>query len=448
MTAIAAASLLYLAYVTFGPFWLTVGLVVMSACIVPRNILGASQADYGHAGIAGANPRLTTYGLIFSVLVVAFVVFRVRSELSGWTIAFAAFMSVGMVIWWNASSEQWAGFWQYALVPAGWIVGTALASAVDIHGRSGRTLAAWIAFFVSVQLFVSTAQFFGIPLFTPDASTAEIVGARVNGTLSHPTVLGKVVLLALVLILPLTRSTNATSRFLANVSIIGSLPIFVLAGGRVNLLAVGLLLLGWFILLPKNEANTIRNLIPATLILAFIGSIGMLKRRFQEDPFGENRIHFMGVALDQIQRTPFAGTGPNAYVSTAGQYDALTAEGWPVHNTVLLAIGELGFFGAGLLFVPIVGVALLAWRLRNKPGIGGSYAKAYVALIPGMFLIAMTGWGLLSGEVLPLWFLVTGCVSATLRGSAFFVDTTFTGSDHPGARDVPRPRATPASVVM
>ncbi|RYE41943.1 MAG: O-antigen ligase domain-containing protein [Hyphomicrobiales bacterium] len=414
MLAIAAGSLLFLAYVTFGPLWLGMGMVITSVCIVPRNLLGASPADYGHAGVAGAHPRLTTYALVFALIAVVIVGFRVRGTLSTWTTAFLFFMTAGMALWWNANSEQWAGYWQYALVPLGWLAGTAFGSATDSNGRSGQTLAGWIAFLVGVQLSVSLFQFLGFPVFTPDAFTAEVVGARVNGTLSHPTTLGKILLLAIVLVLPLTRSTNARTRWLANASIIGSLPLFVLSGGRANLLAVGILLVTWVIMLPRDQAITLRKMIAPALFVGAVSSLGMLRRRFQEDPFGENRIHFMQVAFGQIVRRPLAGTGPNAYVSTAGQYDALTAEGWPVHNTPLLAVGELGIVGAVILFTPIVLVTVHAWRVKNRHDMSGTYAKAYLASTPGIFIIAMTGWGMLNGEVLGFWFFVAAFVSVKL----------------------------------
>jgi O-antigen ligase len=112
----------------------------------------------------------------------------------------------------------------------------------------------------------------------------------------------------------------------------------------------------------------------------------------------------MEVALLQFADTPWFGVGPANYVRVVGMRDALTAEGWPVHNAFMLQIVELGIIGALLFFLPLLYMfvrSILAMRLVSRQG---DYARAVVAYLPAFVLISWTGWGMLAPGMAALLF--------------------------------------------
>jgi hypothetical protein len=79
-----------------------------------------------------------------------------------------------------------------------------------------------------------------------------------------------------------------------------------------------------------------------------------------------------------------------------------------VHNTFLLTAAELGVLGAILFWLPVTGLLAMAWISRRRPGFAGPFALAVIASAPGLYLVNSSGWAVLSGPLLPLWFLVYG----------------------------------------
>ncbi len=147
-------------------------------------------------------------------------------------------------------------------------------------------------------------------------------------------------------------------------------------------------------------------------IAAFASAGGVWVARFEEDPEGSTRQHFNDVATALIPANPLAGTGPNTYITTAGPTDLLTAQGWPVHNSVLLAAVEIGVGGALLLFgPPLFSPSSLPGVVVVRTTTKGDFARAYVASTPGIALVALTGWGGMMSDTLPVWlFFVAFCI--------------------------------------
>src|SRR5207249_6084713 len=127
----------------------------------------------------------------------------------------------------------------------------------------------------------------------------------------------------------------------------------------------------------------------------------------------------------QIHREPW-GIGPNSYVSVVSAYDAVTASGYPVHNTFLLTTAELGVLGAFLFWLPIAGLLVAAWTSRKRAGLAGSFAIAIVASAPGLYVVNATGWAILRGPLLPLWFVICGLAYSQI-GSASWAWVRRTG---------------------
>ncbi|WP_133177979.1 O-antigen ligase family protein [Microbacterium testaceum] len=185
-----------------------------------------------------------------------------------------------------------------------------------------------------------------------------------------------------------------------------AVPATVLTESRANALSLGILLVGWVVLLPTSQNLGKKITIVAGLGLVVFLSAGIWAERIATGEDGTFRAHFTEVALASISLMPWSGTGPNSYVEVAGRLDALTASGWPVHNSFLLAAAELGIAGAVALFLPMIALALRSairvLALRPSPS-----DKAAIVMTIAILPIALTGWGMMS-DTLPLWYFAAG----------------------------------------
>jgi O-antigen ligase len=245
---------------------------------------------------------------------------------------------------------------------------------------------------------------------------AALMGHRVNGTTTHPDNLGKILLLILILCLGLMGTKDARARrFLWGAVVLLFIPLG-LSEGRANLLAALTAVVFWALLSGRRRSAAIRLGIPLAAILVVLPFASAIATRIQEDPNGGPRAGLTAAALEQIDRQPW-GIGPNSYVSVVSAYDSVTALGYPVHNTFLLTTAELGILGAILFWLPVVGLVIAAWMNRKSTGFVGSFAIAIVASAPGLYVVNASGWAILSGPLLPLWFLICGLAYSQL-GSA------------------------------
>ncbi|MDP9982280.1 O-antigen ligase [Pseudarthrobacter oxydans] len=349
-------------------------------------------------------------------IILVFAVFAGRlSGANRLILPFVIFLSFCYAFVWLQTDEVQAGMVHFLTAAAAWVAGAYAASCVGRDGKSGKQFLYWVLATVLVQLVISVLQFAGLPLFPTNAATSELVGSRVNGSFSHPTALGKVLLLFLMVCLPFTRSIDRPARVAAWAVVAMSFPMLVLSGGRANFFSAVVMILLWTLLLPRGRAVASKVAIPLAMATIAFASAGVWAARFEEDPEGSTRQHFNEVAMALIPANPVAGTGPNTYITTAGPTDALTAQGWPVHNSALLASVEIGILGAVLLFLPLLIVFLLAWRQRRDDTKTGDFARAYVSALPGIALVALTGWGMM-GDILCLWlFFAAFCYQQQLR---------------------------------
>lgn len=394
-------------------------LAMTTMCFLPKVLYGSTLADLTRSGISGSQPRVMTYTVAIVIIVFLGLAAGRFSRANLLFLPFGFFLFINYAFVWTPTGEVQAGLIHFLTAVAAWAAGTYTSSCVDRDDKTGRTFIYWILAIVILQLGISMLQFAGIQLFPTNAVTAELVGSRINGSFGHPTTLGKVLLLFVMVSLPFTRSTLRQTRVAAWAAIIGSMPMFVMSGGRANFFsAIGMILI-WTLLLPRGRALGSKIAIPVIIGIVGAASAGVWAARFEEDPEGSTRQHFNDVALALIPSNPLNGTGPNTYITTAGPTDLLTAQGWPVHNSVLLAAVEIGIGGAALLFGPLLVAFFLSWRRRSEDSTRGDFARAYVASTPGVALVALTGWGMMS-DTLPLWlFLVGFCLQQQIREPNF-----------------------------
>jgi hypothetical protein len=396
---------LYVFHTFAGTVNTIMAIAISTMCFLPKVLYGSTIADMTRSGISGSEPRIMTYTAGIAVIAAMGALLARQSRANRLLFPFVAFLVFCYSFVWEPTGEVQAGMIHFLTAAAAWTAGLFASTCIKRDERSGRQFIYWILAAVLVQLLISLLQFAGFPLFPTNAATSELVGSRVNGSFGHPTTLGKVLLLFQMVSLPFTRSSEARTRRVAWLSVVASFPMLVLSGGRANFFSAIVMVLLWTLLLPRGRALASKVAIP--LIVATVGfaSAGVWIARFEEDPEGSTRQHFNAVAMALIPGNPIAGTGPNTYITTAAPTDALTAQGWPVHNSVLLASVEIGVLGAALLFLPLLVALFVAWRSRRDDTKAGDFARAYVASSPGIALVALTGWGMMS-DVLVLWLFL------------------------------------------
>lgn len=406
---------LYVFHALAGTVNTIMAIAMSTMCFLPKVLYGSTAADVTRSGISGSEPRIMTYTVGIAVIAAAGALLARQSRANRLFIPFIAFLLFCYSLVWEPTGEVQAGMVHFLTAAAAWTAGLFASSCVERDKKSGQQFIYWILATVLVQLVISVLQFAGLPLFPTNAATSELVGSRVNGSFGHPTTLGKVLLLFQMVCLPFTRSSEARTRRVAWIAVGAGFPMLVLSGGRANFFSAIVMVLLWTLLLPRGRALASKVAIPLVVATVGFASAGVWIARFEEDPEGSTRQHFNEVAMALIPVNPIAGTGPNTYITTAAPTDTLTAQGWPVHNSALLASVEIGIMGTALLFFPLLVALFVAWRRRRDDTKVGDFARAYVASSPGIALVALTGWGMMS-DILALWlFLAAFCYQQQLQ---------------------------------
>jgi O-antigen ligase len=272
----------------------------------------------------------------------------------------------------------------------------------------------------AIQFIVTFAQWMGVTEFafrSYSQATKAIIGnqGRMVGLYEHPGMLGKTILLLLCFLLVLAVRRSRITRKLAYFSIALGVFATLLTLSRANSAAILVALILWPILKGNGKASA--KILGATIVVGSFIAINTsvfsdLINRQEADPFGGPRGQLLEIGIDQIQAAPLTGTGPNYYNEVVGQYDALAAGGLPVHNSVLLAVAELGFPLAMVVFAfPMIAISQAARRIVRTKTID-SQSATLLAILPGIAFAGWTGWGLMGIESLPLWFMAFGFLSS------------------------------------
>jgi len=407
--------------------------LVVALTLFPAQLTHFSKLSY--TGMAPAAPELSTYALVLSLIAVHLVISARRVVLRVWWPVLIA-LFIGMMFVWHSDPIMLAGAAQIALAVVacgiGWQYGREIIRDPALQVFAVRVM---LAAAVS-QVLVCVAQLSGVPLFEMDPQTAALMGERTNGTFNHPNNLGKAMLLLSIAALPMAVSGHHRARKPGIATVGFAALAILLSGGRANVLALVMTVL-IFALLARGGSPRIA----LPLVVLAIGGpfVGAILARFDGDPGGGSRSHFMDVALQQLSITFLPGVGPNSYVNVVGRLDPLTAGGLPVHNSFMLALVELGLVTAVLLFAPMIWWLVSAWRCRRLSGLPGAFGTAYVAAAPGIIMVAATGWGMLAGSILPLWTFVLGL----LVGGMSLEDPSRTSLA--AARSVPNPEVADVS---
>ena len=137
-------------------------------------------------------------------------------------------------------------------------------------------------------------------------------------------------------------------------------------------------------------------------------AISDLQLRQEQDPRGGYRGDIWAVAMEQIKSSPWVGTGPNSYSEVVGRHDPLAAHGFPVHNSFLYPIAEVGIPLALIFFSPLLLTLFNSLKNTLKNKSLDLRTAALISILPGLIIIGWTGWGLGNSDALPLWFMAFG----------------------------------------
>lgn len=410
---VACAIAVLLSLILYGTEKPLACLFLLSVAVVPLTL--TSNSVQKHVGIASSAFELTTYNV---ATVVALAIFVASGRMTRSLLLFipiVGWLFLGMTVVWESSVLQWSGVFQLLLAPAAWLIGS------EVLGRGSRRIlllrfiSCLVFALVAIQLVVCVIQLAGLPVNSLDSSQQELLEGRYNGTLGHPNDLGKIVILLMSIVLPSTRVPDRFVKRIAYWTLVAGFVVLLLTGGRAVILGSLTMLTMWVLLSPPVRGVRSQKL--ALLLgcgaLTFFAS-AILIERFVDDPEGGDRSILVDLALYQINQSPWLGVGPNSYVEAVGQYSELTASGVPVHNAVLLGLAEIGLVGVIALALPLLWVAFRSIaRLRDRSA-QGDYARAMLSLLPPLYLIATTGWGLLGSYVLPTMFFCLGYLNAGL----------------------------------
>ncbi|MCT2085766.1 hypothetical protein M3D75_06535 [Microbacterium enclense] len=394
--------------------------VLLGAAVFPRTVLTLVRS-----------PESTPYDVSTASLgvqtqVIAFVIAAVLILLGGGKIKlpialvlFVVLLTGGMVTSWEGTVPQWSGYFM--------LVGAAIAFGVGwAIGREAFTREKFAVFFLSmillvlvIQLGVSILQLAGVSLpvglVNSDRTLEQTVG-RVSGTIGHPANLSKVALLLMLLSLPFTSAAGKRVSRLAFLCVALAALVGGLTVSRANLIAMAVLLAAWILTFPGRARIGTR--IGGAVVLAGAALVfaPLVLERFEDDAEGGLRPLLLSAAWRQLGNDLLIGTGPNAYIAVVGRTDAATASGYPVHNALLLMTAELGILLALLFFLPLFG--LLVWGLLRF-GRSSEYLytpRVLVYSIPGLGVVLLTGWGMISVLVISLWMFTLGFLSSARAG--------------------------------
>lgn len=394
--------------------------VLLGAAIFPRTILTLVRSPESTPfDVSTASLGVQTQVIAFVIAAMLILLGGGRIKLPIPLVVFVVLLTAGMFISWEGTVPQWSGYFM--------LVGSVIAFGVGwAVGREAFTRERFAVFFLVlilivlvVQLGVSALQLAGVSLPTglvnSDRTLEQTVG-RVSGTIGHPANLSKVALVLMLLSLPFTSAANKRVSRLAFMCVGLAALVGGLTVSRANLIAMAILLAAWVLTFPGRARIGTR--IGGAVVLAGAAAVfaPLVLERFEDDADGGLRPLLLAAAWRQLGNDFLIGTGPNAYIAVVGRTDAATASGYPVHNALLLMTAELGLLLAILFFLPLFG--LLLWGLARF-GRSSEYLytpRVLVYSIPGLGVVLLTGWGMISVLVISLWMFTLGFLSSSRAG--------------------------------
>jgi O-antigen ligase len=283
------------------------------------------------------------------------------------------------------------------------------------HPPGVRRLGVLFGVVVVVQGAVALAQVLAqssvIPrelgLMWPGAFTAQTPGAsvvlnaadarwlRAYGTLSHPNLLGALMLVYLGAVVERWLTTGKR-RWLLLLGL-GGVTLALTFSRAAWLGALALALAAWF-LVPRAARDRLRvalalsaglGLIAVLPLLSFLlGRLNLTQPANRlETASTLERTLLAGYALQAWQAAPLTGVGAGGFVQWAARYTGEAYPFQPVHTVPLLILAETGALG-GAAALALFGIVMArAWRMRRALTVAGAVWSAVLVaiLVAGLF---------------------------------------------------------------
>jgi len=366
-------------------------LITLTVASVPLIAFGDSNGPY-IIGVAPPIPTITTATVALLLALVWSATQGVPGRAWWPLVPIIMFVIFGAIFIWPPSATLSSGVLHVLMACVAWYVGVGMSGFA--HGDSKYSLfvaglALLIALTLSVPSWVQWWQGVGVEGF----------GDRTGGLFAHPSTAGKVAMVLVCLLLPLSESRNQRTRRVALAAMLIAASAALPTLSRANILAIVLVVLGWLALNMKRIGFSRFFGTVVVLGLVALPFVDNVIQRFVSDPEGTGRPMLTEAALRNIPDRLYTGTGPSNYVATLMNTDSTTAIlGAPVHNIFLLVLAEVGVVGVMICIPIVITVAGAAVRLSLR-GETVEYARALLLLLGGTAFIGLTGWGIMRAPV-------------------------------------------------
>lgn len=341
---------------------------------------------------------------------------------------------------------MWALVWRHAGYNPELVSGLAQIAASVLAVYVGSAIGAGLrddpreqSWFSLILLGVAIVLTISVLIQVPSALAAGDV-SRVSGVYEIPSIIGKVAMM--LVCLPLAGSEQPAVRKRAY----ATAALMVLATAptlsRANIVGLAIILVVWALLAPSAALRRRARIVVGVGAALCIPFFAALLDRFEGDPQGGDRPALLAAGMAMVRQHWAAGTGPNLYVPIASRtHEIVFITGYPVHNTFLLAVVELGVVGAVLLLVPFLApVVHLRAALRERATLRGRAAASVLSVAPALIVAGVVSWGLLQYPILELLCLCFGICGAWIRTPGRAPDqVSESGSGRAGTQSI-RPR--------
>jgi hypothetical protein len=421
----AAFFLLMALYAGVGALQFLLATNLVAYFLYPRIVWGEVGAEGAFNGISTTNPAILAWHFAIALTAIYWVVYGKGGLLFRdiWpVIPLVLFASTFFAIGWTQSRPLAAGFLHLLVLAASWAVGLILYRTVHSVTAGEKIFSKWVA---GIALFVSgvcVLQALGVDvnknseraLRSAAGARDTIAGQRFVSVFGEPTAAGKFLFLLAVIGVVWLFGRDPQKKKQSVILYAAILVVAILTQTRTNFAAAGMLFL--FYAFVANKRNRLSRIFigSAAGALSLYAAGPLLVGRSAEDQ--AIRWHTIDVAIEFITQNStvlWAGIGPNRYYEVLAPIDAWVALNYPVHNYFIYLVVELGVLGTLLYLLPSIVLTTRSIKAIRADSDHSQLAKAWLCCLPGLLLITMLGWGMLS-IVAPALFLVMGYVNSSL----------------------------------
>ncbi len=362
----------------------------------------------GITGISAGAPTLSSSTVVILSLLTLGLALRFKRGGWVWIVPAVVGLTLGVLTVWPRTENVAAGAFYLTVCLLAWVVGNWFGRYAADSPETVRGLSVAICVFMALQLGFCALQ----------AITGEGIrtsyGERAVGTFDHPGTLGKVVLLLLMLTLPMTQvKDRITSRAAIWATGLGVVATTATASRSNTIVLFGVLAL--WVLFTRARAWGVRTVaVAAVAVVATMYFAEKILERFREEGFRQAESGPRAELLDAWLRTipgyVWSGMGPNNYVETVRTTEPVVAvAGYPIHNSILLAVAEMGIILAVLFFLPVIRTVILAITSVKGNSIDrGNVARAVLIVLFAILIASGVSWGFLREPIATLLFFVLG----------------------------------------